>query len=305
MKNSLAAAVSVCNSFLFALLCTMTLGICQAQASGEITELLLGIEPEHNIFDQMGRYRALAEYVSERTNVKVKLTIMSRYGEVLNRFKSRRLDGAFLNSFTATLAINEFELEPVARPVNLKGVSITQGYIFARKDSGIKTVRDMKGRSFVFVDPATTEGYVFPLAFLQRHGIKDKEAYFRRYYFSGSHFSTIFAVLDGRADIGSVKDTVFHKQVSNDPSIKTELNIIEESPYLPETTLCIRHDLPTTLKQKLTDTLLRMNKTESGKKVLEKMEALRFIRAKRSDFDIILSMARDAGISMKDHRPIE
>jgi ABC-type phosphate/phosphonate transport system substrate-binding protein len=52
-------------------------------AFGQPKELLFGIEPEHNIFDQMERYRYLADYLSDQLGVKVKLTIMSRYGDVM------------------------------------------------------------------------------------------------------------------------------------------------------------------------------------------------------------------------------
>ncbi|HHO49170.1 MAG TPA: hypothetical protein ENN06_12100 [Desulfobacteraceae bacterium] len=79
-------------------------------AAEQPDELLLGIEPEHNIFDQMERYRLLAAYLSDQLGVQVKLTIMSRYGEVIKRFKSLRLDGAFLTSYTAHLGIKELNL---------------------------------------------------------------------------------------------------------------------------------------------------------------------------------------------------
>ena len=97
---------------------------------GQEQEILLGIEPEHNIFDQVERYRLLARYLSEQLGIKVDLTIMSRYGEVIKRFRAKRLDGAFLSSYTATMGIQELNLEPVVSPVNFTGESTSHGYIF-------------------------------------------------------------------------------------------------------------------------------------------------------------------------------
>ncbi|NIA04934.1 MAG: phosphate/phosphite/phosphonate ABC transporter substrate-binding protein [Proteobacteria bacterium] len=296
--------VSAARLFLLAFLCltAVTVQVRAAEVSAKTGGLLIGIEPEHNIFDQIERYRNLAGYLSDQLGLKVRLTIMSRYGEVIKRFKSRQLDGAFLSSFTAALGIKEFKLEPVASPVNLAGKSTSRGYIFVRRDSGIKTVKDMRGKSFVFVDPATTEGYLFPMAFLRRHGVKDQNSFFSRCWFSGSHASAVFAVLDGRADIGAAKDTIFNKQITSDPSIKSELQIIAQSPPVPEVTLCLRDDIPATLRQRILSVLLNMKNTARGRQVLKKFEALRFIKASDSDFALISNMAQEAGITMSDYK---
>jgi len=269
---------------------------------GQTDEILLGIEPEHNIFDQVERYRKLADYLTRELGVKVNLTIMSRYGEVIKRFKAKRLDGAFLTSYTATMGIKELNLEPVANPVDLRGESTSRGYLFVRKDSGIHNVKDMKGKRIVFVDPATMEGYLFPLAYLHRHGVSDINAFFNgHFYFSGSNASAIFAVLDGRADIGAAKDTVFRKLVRTDPFISQELFIIAQSEKVPEVTLCIKSDLDEEIRHRLSAILLQMDKTSEGRNVLRQFEALRFIKSDKSDFEMVDRLAQEARASIVEH----
>ena len=270
----------------------------QSAASEQPPELLLGIEPEHNIFDQMERYRTLARYLSEHLGIQVKLTIMSRYGEVINRFGSRRLDGAFLSSYTAALAVTTLKLEPAVSPVHLGGESRSRGYIFVRSDRGIRTLADMQGKSIVFVDPLTTEGYIFPLAFLKRQGINDEKMFFKRQYFSGSHASAMFAVLDGRADIGAVKNTIYDNQIDIDPSIGDELEVIAQSQDVPEETLCLRHDLPGEIKDKIQAVLLSMEETSRGKRVLRQFKALRFVKATKEDLNPVMKIAGDAGLPL-------
>lgn len=266
--------------------------------SAQTRELLVGIEPEHNIFDQVENYRALSAYLSEKVDVQIKLTIMSRYGEITKRFKSLHLDGAFLSSYTAALSINELGLKPVASPVGHGGESTSRGYIIVREDSGIQTVADMQGKSIVYVDPASTEGYVFPLSQLNKNGITDPDGYFSRSSFAGSHASTVFAVLDSRADIGAVKDTAYLKLIQKDRSIENELSVIATSPGVPETTLCVRSDLDPDLQQNLESVLLNMDKNDQGKKVLKKFGALRFVKTGKDDFKVILKMAGEAGINL-------
>lgn len=292
-----AVRLMICRVVLSVLIIGLTV-FNQSAASDQPDELLFGIEPEHNIFDQMERYRVLAGYLSEHLGIQVNLTIMSRYGEVINRFRERRLDGAFLSSYTAALAVATLKLDPVASPVHLGGESHSRGYIFVRRDSGIRTLADMEGKRMVFVDPSTTEGYLFPLAFLKTQGIEDEKTFFRYHYFSGSHASAMYAVLDGRADIGAAKNTIYDKQISLDPSIGEELEVIAASQKVPEEILCLRDDLPEEIKGKIQSVLLGMETTSRGKKVLKQFRALRFIAATKAGLDPVVKIAGQAGISL-------
>ena len=283
------------------LCCILFTSIMPVYAFEQPQELLIGIEPEHNIFDQMERYRYLADYLSGQLGVKVKLTIMSRYGEVLKRFKTLKLDGAFLTSYTATMAIKELRLEPLASPVNLNGQSTSEGYIFVRKDSGIRSFRDMEGGNIVFVDPASMEGYLFPLSFLLQHGIKDIDSFFSRYFFSGSHTSTIFAVLDGRADIGAAKNTTYDTMIASDPSIQQELEIIARSPKVPEFTLCLKGEIDPAFRERLINILLHMDKTPEGMQTLQQFRAIGFVKTGKENFAIIEKMAQEALGSLTVH----
>jgi phosphonate transport system substrate-binding protein len=82
------------------------------------------------------------------------------------------MDGAFFGSFSYTLAHAKLGVEVLVRPENLKGISSYHGLIFVRKDSRIRTAKDMKGKRFVFVDKATTAGYLLPLDYFLEHNIK-------------------------------------------------------------------------------------------------------------------------------------
>ena len=265
-------------------------------------EILIGLIPEQNIFRQMERYRPLASYLSEKAGVKIKLTILSRYGDIVERFVSRSLDGAFFDSLTGAMAITRLGVEPMARPVNLDGKSTVRSYIFVRADSKINSVTDMKGKKVVFVDRATATGYLFAVAFLHENGIKDIDRYFNEYFFTGSHDSAIYSVLDNRADIGSAQDTIFNMLVSKDPTIKRELRIIAQSEELPETTLCLRKSISPKIKTRITDILLHMNEDPAGKEILKKFGAVKFIRAEAGDFNSVFNLARRAQINIKEYK---
>lgn len=264
-------------------------------------EILIGLIPERNVFAQVERYQPLADYLSDKVKVKVKLTILSRYGNIIDNFLSERLDGAFFGSFTGAMAIKKLGVEPLARPVKMDGTSTYHGYIFVRKDSGIKGVKDMKGKSFAFVDKATTAGYIFPIAYFRENGIKDLKKYLGETYFTGSHDSAIMAVLNKEADIGAAKNTVYEEIIKENIRAREELIILAESPKVPENGLAVRKDLDAVLKDSLKKTLLNMDKDEEGKKVLSKFGAQRFIETTDSDYEPVFRIVGSAGIDLKTY----
>jgi len=288
-------------NFIIQIISLMALLAFSAEAFGE-EEILIGLMPEENIFTQMDRNRPLAAYLTKKLGTKVRFTILSRYGDVLDRFMSRKMDGAFFGVFTSVLAMEQLDAEPIVHPVNLDGSSAVQSYIFVRKDSNIASVQDMKGKRIAFVDKATVTGYLFALSFLRELGVQDIKTYFRDISFTGSHGSTIYAVLDGRADIGTAKSRIFHQLVKKDHSIKEELTILATSPSFPGTTLFLRKDLPPAKRLQIRDILLGMDKDAEGKEVLKKLEASMFVEAKKSHFQPFFDVAKKAGIDVKTYK---
>jgi phosphonate transport system substrate-binding protein len=268
------------------------------------TELTIGLIPEQNVFKQTARYHPLGDYISRKTGLKVKFTILSRYGNIIDRFKAEKLDGAFFGSFTGALAIQKLGVEFLARPVNLDASSTYWGYLFVRKDSGIKNVAEMKGKRLVLVDKATTAGYVFPVAYFKEHGVRDVNTYFREAYFAGSHDAAIYAVLDKKADVGCAKHSMWDRVARADPRVKKELLILAESPKVPSNGLGVRSDLSRALKKQLRDVLIGMDKDPEGKEVLKKFEAIQFIPTSREDYNIVVEYARKAGIDLKTYEYI-
>ncbi len=265
-------------------------------------KLLIGLIPEMNIFKQKRRFKLLGEYLAKKTGIPVEFTILSRYGNIIESFTTEKMDGAFFGSFTGALAIEKLGVVPLARPVNLDGTSQYRGYLFVRGDSGIRTVADMKGKRMAYVEKATTAGYVFPLAYLREHGITDINAFFGEHFFTGSHDAAMYAVLNGKADIGAAKHSIYDRVRKEDPRIDRELLILARSPWVPSNGLCVRKDLADGLKRKLKDALLNLADEPEGQKVLERFGAIKFIETTARDYQPVFDLARKAGISIVHYR---
>lgn len=261
-------------------------------------ELVIGLIPEMNIFQQKARFRLLGEYLGRKIGVPVRFTILSRYGNILESFEAERMDGAFFGSFTGALAIQRLGVVPLARPVNLDGTSTYHGYLFVRKDSKIRTVDDMRGKRMAFVDKATTAGYLFPLAWMIERGVKGPDGFFSEYYFTGSHDAAIAAVLDGKADVGAAKHSVWDRIRRVNPRVDEELLILADSARVPSNGLCVRKDMEPDLREALRRALLDLEADAEGSKVLAEFGAIRFIETTAKDYAPVADMARAVGIDL-------
>ena len=253
----------------------------------------MGLIPEQDLFSQKERYTALASYISEKSGLDVELKILSRYGNIIDNFLSGQLDGAFLGSFTGALAIKKLGVEPLARPVWFDGKSTYYGMIFVRNDSNIKNADDMKGKRFAFVDKATTAGWLLPLHYFKENSIEDYRTWFAETYFTGTHEDAIYDVLDGRADIGAAKNTVFDRLAQKDSRLLNELHVLATSLQVPANALAVRRGLSNSFKIKLRNILLQMDQDEQGRRILDEFGARKFVTTTPKDYDPVFTYADD------------
>jgi phosphonate transport system substrate-binding protein len=285
-------------------LCLPLLAACSPQEppapakKPSVEKLRIGLIPEQNLFKQLERYEPLGEYLFRKTGTKITFILLPRYGNIIDTFKSSGLDGAFFGSFTYTLTHAKVGVEVLARPVALDNTSTYYGMIFVRKDSRIRTARDMKGKRFAFVDKATTAGYLLPLDYFRKHGISNCRKYLKECYFTGTHEDAVFDVLNGKADIGAAKNTVFQRLANANPRIMKELIVLERSPDVPENALALRNDIDTVMRRRLKETLLKMHLDPDGKQVLERFGALKFIETTNKDYGVVLAYAEDIHLNL-------
>lgn len=264
--------------------------------------LLIGLIPERNIFKQFERYEPLAGYLSEKAGIQVKLKVLTHYGNVIENFESLKLDGAFFGSFGYSLAHARLGVEVLARPEAPDGTSTYRGVLFVRKDSGIRSVAQMKGKRLALVAKATMAGYLFPLVRLREAGVERPKAHFKEIYFAGSHDGTIRDVLDGKADVGASKNTVFRELAEANPRLANQLAVVAESVDVPENGLALRRTIDAAVKRRLRDALIAMDSDPEGQKVLRQFGARRFIATTDADYEPVLRYCAVSGIDLTRDR---
>ncbi|GBE32575.1 phosphate-import protein PhnD precursor [bacterium BMS3Bbin05] len=263
--------------------------------------ILIGLIPEENIFKQMERYMPLAGYISEKIGRKVKFTILSKYGDIIDRFNSRGMDGAFLGGLTTVIAYEKLGVIPLVTVVDTEGNATVRGHIIVRRDGVINSPDDMKGKIVAFVDRASITGYLFPVVYMKEHGINNIRDFFSEVFFTGSCDASVYAVLDGRADVGFVNETELRDMISSDVTIKKELKIIATSPDMPNVTLSLSKRISEKMRKKLLDTLLDISNNSKGREVLKRFGAGGFRRASVNDFTPVYRLLKSLNVNVKEY----
>ncbi len=273
------------------------------RASAETTTVLrIGLIPEQDIFAQKKRHQPLFDYLEKKLDLRIEAQVLSRYGNLIDNFNELELDAAFFGSFTGALAIKKLGMNPLARPHHIEGLSSYYGILFVRTQSGIKTAEDMYGKRMVFVDRATTAGYLLPLDYFKQNGIADYSTWFAEYYFAGTQEDAILEVLKGYADVGAAKNTIFYQLARDNPQILDNLQILATSPHVPENAFGVRCDLAEGLTTLLREHLLSMHQTPEGRAALDALGVQHFVLTTEKDYQPVFDYAEQIGMDLSTYQ---
>ena len=260
---------------LLAILAATTTLATPVLAQDAIKEFNIGILGGENAQDRMTSNECYRVAIEKALGVPVKLFTPADYDGVIQGMLGGTIDMAWLG---ASAYAKIYLTDPKAVEVKLtkQNLNDSTGYYsigFARKDAGIATIEDAKGKSFAFAEPNSTSGYLVPAAELTaKYGPLD--AYFSEVKMSGGHEQTIVGVNNGDfaagvswADgVGNWEDGyasgAFRKAA--DAGLVDMNNLVEiwRSALIPEGPMVIRAALPTDVKDKVTQITADMWETD-------------------------------------------
>ena len=177
-----------------------------AAMAEDIKEFRIGILGGENAQDRLNSNECLRAYTEELLGVPTKLFAPADYNGVIQGLLGGTIDMAWLGAsgYAKTWLSDPEAVEPVLVKVNVDGGYGYHSIGFARKDSGIKNLADMKGKVFGFGDPNSTSGYLIPSIEIPAaiKSTMNNGDYFGEVKFTGGHEQTIVAVNNGDINAG-------------------------------------------------------------------------------------------------------
>jgi len=147
--------------------------------------------------------------LEQETKLIFKLIIPTNFVAIVEAFGTKRVDLSLMNTYGYILAHQKFKA--TARLIGTyKNKSEYWGQIIARSD-GPQSIAELNGKTFAFVDPASTSGYVLPAKLIEDEKIKLKST-----VFAGKHDFVVTMVYQGRVDAGATYHTLPDNGVPQD-----------------------------------------------------------------------------------------
>jgi len=241
-----------------------TTALTGAASAEGINQFNVGILGGENAQDRMTSNECYRAKIEEALGVPVKVFTPADYDGVIQGLLGGTLDLAWLGaSGYAKIYLTDPEaVEPVLTKQNMDGSTGYYSIGFARKDSGITSIEDAKGKVFAFGEPNSTSGYLVPGAELQEKYGK-LEDYFGEVKFSGGHEQTIVGVAKGDFDAGvswadglgnwedGYNSGAFRKAADAGLVDMNDLVEIWKSKLIPEGPMVVRKALPQDVKDKV------------------------------------------------------
>lgn len=240
------------------------------------------------------KFAPLGAYLEAETGMKVSFVPVTDYAAVVEALATRKIDMAWLGGFTfvqAKIRTNGTAIPIVQREEDAR---FTSKFITA--NPAIKTLADLKGKSFAFGAPSSTSGSLMPRFFLQQDGI-NPEKDFKTVAFSGAHDATVAFVAAGKAEAGVLNASVWDKLVESKKVDTSKVRVFATTPPYFDYNWTVRGDLDPALVKKLTDAFLALDPAKpEHKAILELQRAARFVPTQASNYEGIEAAAKSAGL---------
>lgn len=251
-----------------------------APTAGEIKVLYFAVHPLHNPKKLVQTYQPLIDKLNRQLHgVRLELEASRDYAVYEEKFRRRAPEFLLANPWQTLEAIKVgyAVIAMAGDPADFKGL------ILIRKDSGIKSVNDLKGKEVSYPSPTALAGCIMPQAFLQAQGLDVMHDIKNRYV--GSQESSIMNVYLKQSSAGATWPPPWRAFQKDHPREAAQLKVAWVTAPLINNSVMVRDDVPAAITAEIRAVLLHLHDSVDGRKILASMETARFPAASNEDYE--------------------
>ena len=216
--------------------------------------------------EELAEYRGLLqEAMGNAVGVTITEINVADYNAVVEAMRTKHADIVYFGPVSYVQAAERSGAEAMVTPA-VFGDKNQAGYIskiIVKAGSPIKSLADLKGKTFAFVDPASTSGNYVPTLELMTAfpGMTNEDfhtngKFFSSVSFSGKHQNGLQAVIEGDIDAAPIASDILAAEIAAGRAKESDFTVIHESPKIPSSPMAIRNDIPEDIKAKVKQFLL-------------------------------------------------
>ena len=236
-------------------------------------------------------------FLEKEMGRKVRYFITLNYSAAVEAMISKRADVSFMSPLPYVLANKYSGVEAVLGEI-YDAKPYYYSRIFVRKDSGIKKISDLKGKTIAYVDPISSSGFMYPHDIFIHAGLvnggveKPEGGFFRRVYFAGGDQQAINSMVGGFVNAAGVSQYALNLLR---PEQRDQVVAIAQSARIPSHNVVVRKGLEPEIRRRFIAAMLKMNRPENRSLLRALYGTDGYVRVDHSRFQSVADMARKYG----------
>ena len=265
--------------------------------SYEPKELTVQFVPSQNADTLEAKAKPLEKLLGDELGIPVKVSVSTNYNTIIEAMASKKVDVGFLPPTAYVLAKEKGAADVILQAqrfgVNDKDgspseelVDFYKSMFIVKKDSDIKSVKDVKGKKVAFQDVTSSAGYVWPAGKLMDNDIdpiNDVQGVTVK-----GHDQAVLAVINGDVDVAVVFQDARNIVQGDYPTVFDDTKVIEFTEKIPNDTISVRTDMSKEWQEKLQEAFINIGKSEEGHKIIKEIYSHEgYVKSDDSKFDIV------------------
>lgn len=279
--------------------CLTTAGCRSKKNTQGQKPLRIGYMICNSLPESQARFEPITAYLQEKLGRPVESLYINTQ-DMEDFVQKKEVDFTHGNSILYIIFKERYQASLIAGEIRGRYGNKDAGTIIARKESGIKTIQDIKGKSMVFGPALAPLGYLAQYDLMLKNNFNPEEdlAFYSIPWGSYKHEKAVYAVLFGAYDVGAAPRLDLDQMVEEGKINLDDLTIVAESDPIPYCTFVAMAHVEPGLVEEVRNLLLNITQEESALvdgevvKICKSAWIERFVAVKDSDYDCIRQMLK-------------
>jgi phosphonate transport system substrate-binding protein len=260
-------------------------------------ELTIGFVPSQNAERLEAKAKPLADLLEKELDIPVKVQVTTDYNGVVEAMGSKQLDLGFLPPTDYVLAHEKgyadvllqalrYAVDPETGKNTDELVDYYLSGILVKNDSGINSIKDLKGKTIGWQAPTSSAGYVWPAVEMKKDGV-DAQKDVTGIQLQG-HDKGVQGVLSGDVDAAALFVDARNIVEKEYPNVYKDTHYLFTTDKIPNDTISVRPDMDQAWKDKIADAFVKIGEDEKGKEIIQAIYShVGYKKSDDSNFDVV------------------
>ena len=260
-----------------------------AQAIADVT---LGVFPRRPVATTHKAFKPLAEHLSKQLGEPVHLVVPKNFKAFWDGVEKKQFDIVHYNQYHYIKSHKDLGYQVIVANEEFGNKQIA-GALTVRKDSGIKSVNDLKGKTILFGGGKKAMGsYIAPTAILKTAGLTAGQDY--KVKFAKNPPSAVIGIYNNAANASGSGNVILRIKAVTKKINVDDVAILAESEPFTQLPWAVKGDMPESKAKKIQDIMVQLKNSDQGKAILKAAKVTGFYSVTDADYGKVREITKFA-----------